>query len=57
MTTSTDPPPASGAQLAADLGVDVASLDKELTEIDMLIGQAGPRRAGTSRSAPSWPRS
>ena len=40
MTTSTDPPPASGAQLAADLGVDVASLDKELTEIDMLIGQA-----------------
>ena len=40
MTTSTDPPPASGAELAADLGVDVASLDKELVEIDMLIGQA-----------------
>ena len=40
MTTSTDPPPASGAQLAADLVVDVVSLDKELTEIDMLIGQA-----------------
>jgi two-component system sensor histidine kinase DegS len=40
MTTSTDPPPASGAELAAGLGVDVASLDKELAEIDMLIGQA-----------------
>src|SRR5678816_1638490 len=40
MTASTDPPPASGHELAADLGVDVASLDKELVEIDMLIGQA-----------------
>jgi two-component system sensor histidine kinase DegS len=40
MTTSTDPPPTSGAQLAADLASDVAGLDKELAEIDLLIGQA-----------------
>jgi two-component system sensor histidine kinase DegS len=40
MTTSTDPPPASGAQLAAVLGADVAELDKELAEIDLLVGQA-----------------
>ena len=40
MTTSADPPPASSTQLAAVLGADVAALDRELTEIDMLVGQA-----------------
>ena len=40
MTTSADPPPASSTQLAAVLGADVAGLDRELVEIDMLVGQA-----------------
>ncbi len=40
MTTSADPPPVSSTQLAAILGADVAGLDRELVEIDMLVGQA-----------------
>ena len=40
MTKTTDPPPASAAQLAADIGADVAAIDHELAEIDMLVGQA-----------------
>ena len=42
MTTSesADQPPESGAHLAASLSTDVATLDRELTEIDMLVGQA-----------------
>ncbi|HEY6568779.1 MAG TPA: histidine kinase [Candidatus Limnocylindrales bacterium] len=40
MSKTTDPPPASAAQLAADLGADVAAIDNELAEIDMLVGQA-----------------
>ena len=40
MTTSADQPPATGAQLAVVLGADVVGLDRELAEIDMLIGQA-----------------
>ena len=39
-TSSADPPPATGASLAASLSTDVATLDRELTEIDMLVGQA-----------------
>ena len=40
MSKTTDPPPASAAQLAADIGADVAAIDNELAEIDMLVGQA-----------------
>jgi two-component system, NarL family, sensor histidine kinase DegS len=40
MTTSADPPPATGDELAARLAEDVAALDRELVEIDMLVGQA-----------------
>ena len=40
MSKTTDPPPASAAQLAADIGTDVAAIDNELAEIDMLVGQA-----------------
>ena len=40
MSKTTDPPPASAAQLAADIGTDVAAIDRELAEIDMLVGQA-----------------
>ncbi len=39
MTTS-DQPPDSATQLAAGIGVQVATLDRELAEIDMLVGQA-----------------
>ncbi len=51
MTTSAsaDPPPASGQHLAASLTTDVATLDRELTEIDMLVGQA-KRRVGPPRA-------
>ncbi|HEX5827533.1 MAG TPA: histidine kinase [Candidatus Limnocylindrales bacterium] len=35
-----DQPPASGEELAARLADDVATLDRELAEIDMLVGQA-----------------
>jgi two-component system sensor histidine kinase DegS len=35
-----DPPAGSPAALASHLGDDVAALDRELAEIDMLIGQA-----------------
>ena len=40
MTTPANPPPATGDQLAARLADDVAALDRELVEIDMLVGQA-----------------
>src|SRR3954471_5069524 len=40
MTTPTDQPPASGEALGARLAADVATLDRELAEIDMLVGQA-----------------
>ena len=40
MTTSADPPPRVVEPLAAVLGADVAALDRELIEIDMLVGQA-----------------
>ena len=35
-----NPPPATGDELAARLADDVAALDRELVEIDMLLGQA-----------------
>lgn len=40
MTTPAEPLPGSGEELAARLAADVATLDRELTEIEMLIGQA-----------------
>ncbi|HEY3333743.1 MAG TPA: histidine kinase [Candidatus Limnocylindrales bacterium] len=40
MTTPADQPPVSGDALAARLATDLATLDRELTEIDMLVGQA-----------------
>jgi len=40
MTTPADQPPATGEALAARLVSDVATLDRELAEIDMLVGQA-----------------
>jgi two-component system sensor histidine kinase DegS len=40
MTTSANPPPATGDELAERLAADVAALDRELVEIDMLVGQA-----------------
>lgn len=40
MTTPANPPPATGEELAARLADDVAALDRELVEIDMLVGQA-----------------
>ena len=40
MTTPADQPPASGEALGARLAADVATLDRELAEIDMLVGQA-----------------
>jgi two-component system, NarL family, sensor histidine kinase DegS len=40
MTTPADPGPGSGADLATRLRADVAVLDRELAEVDMLIGQA-----------------
>lgn len=40
MTTPDDPPPDSSEAFAARLAADVATLDRELAEIDMLIGQA-----------------
>ncbi|HEU0244185.1 MAG TPA: histidine kinase [Candidatus Limnocylindrales bacterium] len=40
MTTPADQPAASGEALAARLATDIATLDRELTEIDMLVGQA-----------------
>jgi two-component system sensor histidine kinase DegS len=39
MTTPV-PAPATGEELAASLATDVATLDRELAEIDMLVGQA-----------------
>jgi two-component system sensor histidine kinase DegS len=39
-SASADQPPATGAHLAASLSADVATLDRELAEIDMLVGQA-----------------
>jgi two-component system sensor histidine kinase DegS len=40
MTTPADTPQGPGEDLAARLRADVATLDRELAEIDMLIGQA-----------------
>jgi two-component system sensor histidine kinase DegS len=40
MTTPADQPAASGEALSARLATDIATLDRELTEIDMLVGQA-----------------
>jgi two-component system sensor histidine kinase DegS len=40
MTTPAKPAPATGDELAASLATDVATLDRELAEIDMLVGQA-----------------
>jgi two-component system, NarL family, sensor histidine kinase DegS len=40
MTTPANPPPATGDELASRLADDVAALDRELVEIDMLVGQA-----------------
>ncbi len=40
MTKPANPPPATGSDLAARLADDVAALDRELVEIDMLVGQA-----------------
>jgi two-component system, NarL family, sensor histidine kinase DegS len=39
MTTPADPPPESSEELAARLTSDLIVLDRELTEIDMLVGQ------------------
>jgi two-component system sensor histidine kinase DegS len=38
--TTPAPSPATGEELAASLAADVATLDRELAEIDMLLGQA-----------------
>jgi two-component system sensor histidine kinase DegS len=38
--TTPAPSPATGEELAASLATDVATLDRELAEIDMLLGQA-----------------
>ncbi len=40
MTTPDEPKDAAGLALAAELEADLATLDRELAEIDMLIGQA-----------------
>jgi hypothetical protein len=40
MTTPDEPKDAAGLALAAELQADLATLDRELAEIDMLIGQA-----------------
>ena len=40
MTTPSDTPQGPGEDLAASLRADLATLDRELAEIDMLIGQA-----------------
>ncbi len=40
MTTPADPRPGSGPELATRLQADVATLDRELAEIEMLVGQA-----------------
>jgi hypothetical protein len=40
MTTPSDTPQGPGEDLAARLRADLATLDTELAEIDMLIGQA-----------------
>ena len=40
MTKHADPKPPEGEALSARLATDLATLDRELTEIDMLVGQA-----------------
>jgi two-component system sensor histidine kinase DegS len=40
MTSPADQPPDAGEALGARLADDIATLDRELTEIDMLVGQA-----------------
>ncbi len=40
MTSPNDPPAGPGADLATRLGTDISALDRELAEIDMLVGQA-----------------